>query len=60
MTDLVSSFRCDESADSAIEYAFIAAVVSIFLIASNNGLGSKIAIEFASAGLSNIGVLLAP
>ena len=57
MTNLISRFAKDESGATAIEYALIAAIVGIGLIAVLNLLGTNISNAFGriNTGLTNAG-----
>jgi pilus assembly protein Flp/PilA len=48
MRRLVSKFVNDESGATAIEYALIAAGISIVIVASANGIGTKLTTTFTS------------
>jgi pilus assembly protein Flp/PilA len=50
MKMLVRSLLCDESGQDLIEYALIAALVSIIAISGLNSLSSKINSEFTKVG----------
>ena len=48
MTKLVKRFLDDNSGATAIEYGLIAAGISVVIIATVNGLGSKLNTTFSS------------
>jgi len=48
MTKLVKRFLDDDSGATAIEYGLIAAGISVVIIATVNGLGSKLNTTFSS------------
>ena len=48
MRRLLTKFIDDESAATAIEYALIAAGLSIVIVASVNGIGTKLTTTFTS------------
>jgi pilus assembly protein Flp/PilA len=52
MTHLIKAFIADESGATAIEYGLIAAGISLAIIASVNGLGTKLNTRFASVNSS--------
>jgi pilus assembly protein Flp/PilA len=52
MKDLVTRFARDQSAATAIEYALIAAGISLAIIAVINGLGANLNTKFTSINTS--------
>ena len=52
MKKIVARFLKDESGATAIEYGLIAAGISLAIIVSVNGLGTKLSTKFASIGSS--------
>jgi pilus assembly protein Flp/PilA len=46
LDEMIRSFLADESAVTAIEYGLIAAGISVAIIATVNGLGTKISSNF--------------
>ena len=50
--NLIKNFLNDESAATAIEYGLIAAGISLVIIASVNGLGSKLNTRFTAINTS--------
>ena len=50
--NLISQFLKDETAATAIEYGLIAAGISLVIIASVNGLGSKLNTRFTAINTS--------
>lgn len=50
--NLISQFLRDETAATAIEYGLIAAGISLVIIASVNGLGSKLNTRFTAINTS--------
>ncbi|HEY3678951.1 MAG TPA: Flp family type IVb pilin [Bradyrhizobium sp.] len=52
MKDLFARFSADESAATAIEYALIAAGISLAIIAVVNGLGTTLNTMFTSVNTS--------
>lgn len=46
MIKSIKSFVSDKSGATAIEYALIAALIAVFLIASLSALGTKLGAEF--------------
>ena len=48
MRQLLTKFIDDESGATAIEYALIAAGISIVIVASVNGIGTKLTTTFTS------------
>jgi pilus assembly protein Flp/PilA len=52
MLHLIKSFIADEAGATAIEYGLIAAGISLAIIASVNGLGTKLNTRFTSINSS--------
>jgi pilus assembly protein Flp/PilA len=52
MTKLVARFVKDESGATAIEYALIAAGISLAIIAAVNGLGTTLSSKFTAINTS--------
>ena len=52
MRRLLTNFMADESGATAIEYAIIAAGISIVIVASVNGIGTKLASTFTTVSTS--------
>ena len=52
MRDVLKKFWADESGATAIEYGLITAGIAIAIIASVNGLGTKLSSRFASISTS--------
>jgi pilus assembly protein Flp/PilA len=52
MRRLLTKFLGDESAATAIEYAIIAAGISIVIVASVNGIGTKLTTTFTTVSTS--------
>ena len=52
MRRLLTKFIDDESGATAIEYAIIAAGLSIVIVASVNGIGTKLTTTFSSVSTS--------
>ena len=50
--NLISQFLKDETAATAIEYGLIAAGIALVIIASVNGLGSKLNARFTAINTS--------
>jgi pilus assembly protein Flp/PilA len=48
MTKLVHRFLCDDSGATSIEYAAVASLVSIVIVAAVAGLGSKLKASYIS------------
>ncbi len=47
MLKVLKSFVANESGATAIEYALIASLIAVFIIAALNNLGTKLSSEFA-------------
>lgn len=47
---IVSQFIKDNSGATAIEYALLASMIAVFLIAALNNLGTKLSKEFSEVG----------
>ncbi|MEH2568511.1 MULTISPECIES: Flp family type IVb pilin [unclassified Bradyrhizobium] len=52
MRRLLTKFLGDESGATAIEYAIIAAGISIVIVASVNGIGTKLTTTFTTVSTS--------
>jgi pilus assembly protein Flp/PilA len=52
MRRLLTNFLADESGATAIEYAIIAAGISIVIVASVNGIGAKLTSTFTTVSTS--------
>ncbi len=52
MRRLLTKFLADESGATAIEYAIIAAGISIVIVASVNGIGTKLTTTFTTVSTS--------
>jgi pilus assembly protein Flp/PilA len=52
MRRLLTNFLADESGATAIEYAIIAAGISIVIVASVNGIGTKLTSTFTTVSTS--------
>ena len=52
MRRLLSRFLADQSGATAIEYALIAAGISIVIVVGVNGIGSNLSTRFTSVGTS--------
>jgi pilus assembly protein Flp/PilA len=52
MRQLLTKFLHDQSGATAIEYAIIAAGISIVIVASANGIGTKLTTTFTSVNTS--------
>ncbi len=52
MRRLLTNFLGDESGATAIEYAIIAAGISIVIVASVNGIGTKLTSTFTTVSTS--------
>ena len=52
MTNLIRKFIADESGATAIEYGLIAAGIALAIIATVNGLGTKLNTKFTSVNNS--------
>jgi pilus assembly protein Flp/PilA len=50
MIKSLKSFVANESGATAIEYALIASLIAVFIIAALSALGTKLSSEFAEVG----------
>ena len=50
MLKQLRDFLADRSGATAIEYALLSSLMAVFIIASLQGLGSKLSSEFAEVG----------